>query len=112
MGNYYKFKEKASGVIRPVLPANFILTDGMLMWDDTDAVYDKGALEFSKNGEEWDTLGIFLPDEETVEALPGKYLYRMRVFYNSHWSVYLIASTYKAEVEPKAVVKKITKKKK
>jgi hypothetical protein len=109
MGKYYKFKDKVSGVIRPVLPTDFIIKDDDLMWDDTDAVYDAGVVEFSHDKIAWRELGIFLPDDGKMSALVGKYAYRLRVKYNCKWSEYLYAIVKKAVVEE---VKKVTPKKK
>lgn len=108
MGKYYKFKDKMAGVIRPVLPADFTLSEGVLMWDDTDAVYDAGEVEFSKDKETWERFGFFLPDTGMMDALTGKLSYRLRVKYNSKWSEYFYAVAVKAEAE----VKKVTPKKK
>jgi hypothetical protein len=113
MGNYYKETRKIEGALRPVPPKDFVLTDGMLMWDDTDAVYSHGAIEFSKDKEIWDTLCNISPDDGRVEALPGKYFYRIRVSYNWHWSIYVESVKTKAVKEPEAtIIKKTTKNKK
>jgi hypothetical protein len=110
MGKYYKFKDKVSGVIRPVLPTDFIIKDDDLMWDDTDAVYDAGVVEFSHDKIAWRELGIFLPDDGKMSALVGKYAYRLRVKYNCKWSEYLVTEAKKviAEVvqKPKVTPKK------
>lgn len=107
MGRYYKSSEKVSGVMRPILPQKFILKDGWLLWDDTHAVYDAGMIESSEDGFAWDAFTIFLPDEERMIALPELTHYRMRVKYNSHWSVYL--NSEEAELVKKVAVKKPTK---
>jgi hypothetical protein len=106
MGKYYKFKDKMSGVIRPVLPTDFTLSEGVLMWDDTDAVYDAGEVECSKDKETWERFGFFLPDDGKIDALTGKLHYRLRVKYNTKWSEYLYAVAVKAEVVKKVAPKK------
>jgi hypothetical protein len=102
MGKYYALKQKFEGAIRPVLPDKFILCDGLLTWEDMFAVYNSGVIEFSKDGEVWDTLCTIRPNVEKYEALIGKLHYRMRVYYNLKWSDYLLAEQKKKpKEEPK-----------
>jgi hypothetical protein len=99
MNKYYALKQKFEGAIRPVLPDKFVLCDGILTWDDMFAVYNSGMIEFSKDGEDWDTLCTIRPNVEKYEALVGKLLYRMRVYYNLKWSNYLLAEEKKKPKE-------------
>ena len=106
---YFKNKNKADRVIRPINPTDFKLTGDKLTWDDKDAVYTAGAIEYL-DGEEWKILTLFAPDEEEAVAMPGITDYRLRVGYNLHWSVY-INNVKEAEVAP-VVIKKTSPKKK
>jgi hypothetical protein len=107
MGKYNDNKFKTEGVLRPILPKNFVFFDGDLTWDDSDAVYNAGEIEASTDGETWEVKWSFIPDQEEIKGASDEESYRLRVKYNFKWSVYLDARVKKAgkTVEPEKVEK-------
>jgi hypothetical protein len=103
-------RNKYEGVIRPIVPTHFIIEEGVMSWDNADAVYDMGAVE-RLEGKEWSAVDYFTYGVYKLDVREGKY--RLRVKYNSHWSDYIYPAVSKVvEMEPVKEVKKKTTKKK
>lgn len=86
--------------VRPVSPVDFTATADdfetiTLEWDDNDADYDYGTIEYSLDEATWVYLIQFVPELETYEHVgleaETDYYYRLRTFKRTKWSAYSTA---------------------